>query len=225
MVSFSKLKPYARQAMWIGHVVVTAFMVWSMHSTTRLVGERVEHDLSQYLVQSNCTCGTSATEVLDRFPFAVGVIVFTAYHVLNTFLFTFLKSMYPRGLGLLCVLQVTLFTAVMAASPHLFRPLPLPIVTLILVAVGCFSAARERHRVLQGEKERQRAIQEAHTMKLNLKADSMLNHVLKNNMADASGCIDLFFRKADDRVLRQAQDILFRGMWWCKWRQAMLSIV
>ena len=61
------------------------------------------------------------------------------------------------------------------------------------------------------------------------KADSVLNHILKNTMADAIGCIELFCqqnRGADrDERLKKASDILFRGMWWCKLREAMLSLV
>ena len=57
------------------------------------------------------------------------------------------------------------------------------------------------------------------------RADNVLNHILKNRMADASGCIDLFQSGGSEALLVQAQDILFRAMWWCKLRQAMLSIV
>eukprot|EP00668_Euglena_longa_P010634 GGOE01012876.1.p1 GENE.GGOE01012876.1~~GGOE01012876.1.p1 ORF type:complete len:727 (-),score=193.37 GGOE01012876.1:846-2945(-) len=59
------------------------------------------------------------------------------------------------------------------------------------------------------------------------KADTMLNHILKNIMADAHGCIDLFLGKrggdgADD--LRRAQESLERGMRWCKKRQVMVQV-
>ena len=60
------------------------------------------------------------------------------------------------------------------------------------------------------------------------KADSILNHILKNTMADAMGCIDLYFmthRPGGAGHLSKATDILFRGMWWCKLREAMLKIV
>ena len=61
------------------------------------------------------------------------------------------------------------------------------------------------------------------------KADSVLNHILKNTMADAIGCIELFCQqhRGVDREerLTKASDILFRGMWWCKLREAMLSLV
>ena len=68
-------------------------------------------------------------------------------------------------------------------------------------------------------------------------ADSMLNHLLKNTMADALGAIDLFFKQkqkapTDEQghenghgFLSKASDMLFRGMWWCKLREAMLKVV
>ena len=61
-------------------------------------------------------------------------------------------------------------------------------------------------------------------------ADSVLNHILKNTMADAGGCIELFveesgFTDSDDGLLSKASNILFRGMWWCKLREALLKMV
>uniref|UniRef100_A0A7S4LCM7 Response regulatory domain-containing protein n=1 Tax=Eutreptiella gymnastica TaxID=73025 RepID=A0A7S4LCM7_9EUGL len=58
-------------------------------------------------------------------------------------------------------------------------------------------------------------------------ADSVLNHILKNTMADALGCIEFFCRNPNPNTsaLSKACDILFRGMWWCKLREAMLSMV
>eukprot|EP00667_Euglena_gracilis_P002544 EG_transcript_2547 len=62
------------------------------------------------------------------------------------------------------------------------------------------------------------------------KADSMLNHILKNIMADAHGCIDLFLGQQNGSVdgaeghLHQAQESLERGMRWCKKRQVMVQV-
>eukprot|EP00667_Euglena_gracilis_P003553 EG_transcript_3560 len=61
------------------------------------------------------------------------------------------------------------------------------------------------------------------------KADSMLNHILKNILADAHGCIDLFFGQRDnvgeaEGHLRRAQESLERGMRWCKKRQVMVQV-
>eukprot|EP00669_Euglena_mutabilis_P007245 TRINITY_DN2598_c0_g1_i1.p1 TRINITY_DN2598_c0_g1~~TRINITY_DN2598_c0_g1_i1.p1 ORF type:complete len:626 (-),score=156.17 TRINITY_DN2598_c0_g1_i1:540-2279(-) len=57
-------------------------------------------------------------------------------------------------------------------------------------------------------------------------ADSILNHILKNIMADAAGCIDMFLENVDgdQHLLQQALGGLYRGMRWCKHRQAILRI-
>ena len=67
--------------------------------------------------------------------------------------------------------------------------------------------------------ERQKAEQRAY---------SVLNHILKNIMADAMGCIEMFCAQqspAGDETLSMGVDLLFRGMWWCKIREAITKIV
>eukprot|EP00667_Euglena_gracilis_P004929 EG_transcript_4960 len=86
---------------------------------------------------------------------------------------------------------------------------------------------------------RQRLAQEAEGMEVaknvemaqrqaSQKADSMLNHILKNIMADAHGCVDLYLGNRDDYGadghLRRAQESLERGMRWCKKRQVMVQV-
>eukprot|EP00667_Euglena_gracilis_P001055 EG_transcript_1055 len=58
-------------------------------------------------------------------------------------------------------------------------------------------------------------------------ADSTLYHILKNIMADACGCVDLFLDGAPspaDPSLLQAVACLSRGIQWCKQRQVMVQI-
>ena len=60
------------------------------------------------------------------------------------------------------------------------------------------------------------------------KADSILNHTLKNTMADAVGDIDMFLQKTAANIdimhLRQAAAALRRGMRQCRHRQAYLQL-
>eukprot|EP00667_Euglena_gracilis_P003747 EG_transcript_3761 len=59
------------------------------------------------------------------------------------------------------------------------------------------------------------------------KADSILNHILKNIMADAAGTIELFMAGVSGKgelLLDQAIECLHRGMRWCKHRQAILRV-
>ena len=56
-------------------------------------------------------------------------------------------------------------------------------------------------------------------------ADSVLNHVLKNIMVDVSNCIQMHKEgSAPDRMLEEAEALLFRGKWWCHMREAILNI-
>eukprot|EP00667_Euglena_gracilis_P004828 EG_transcript_4857 len=61
-------------------------------------------------------------------------------------------------------------------------------------------------------------------------ADSILNHVLKNVMADAAGCIHLYLQATPAALpsppadLLQATECLQRGVAWCRKRQALLRI-
>jgi len=57
-------------------------------------------------------------------------------------------------------------------------------------------------------------------------ADGILNHILKNSMADAAGCVHLFLNSAvPDRLdLQKALECLARGMQWCHNRLALIHI-
>ena len=52
----------------------------------------------------------------------------------------------------------------------------------------------------------------------------MLNHILKNIMAEAAGCIDLYLCTQGQDKVTHGTDILYRGMWWCKLREATVSV-
>eukprot|EP00667_Euglena_gracilis_P017649 EG_transcript_18648 len=77
--------------------------------------------------------------------------------------------------------------------------------------------AQSLHDQMQREKVLKRASE---------KADSVLNHILKNAMADAWGCIYLFESQAgaDPGQLQQARRCLQRGMNWCRRREAILRM-
>eukprot|EP00667_Euglena_gracilis_P001149 EG_transcript_1149 len=65
------------------------------------------------------------------------------------------------------------------------------------------------------------------TRKASEQADTVLNHILKNTMADAAACIQLY---AEDKVaqvppdLAQAVTCLARGMQWCRKRHVLLRM-
>ena len=68
-----------------------------------------------------------------------------------------------------------------------------------------------------------------HQTEASMKADSMLNHTLKNIMANSAGEIeqflDLLSVACDTASLQRSLECLQRGMRWCKNRQAYLDLV
>eukprot|EP00667_Euglena_gracilis_P004547 EG_transcript_4574 len=75
---------------------------------------------------------------------------------------------------------------------------------------------------LQDQMQRERALKRAAE-----RADAVLNHILKNIMADASGCIYLFlesYAASNPWQLHQARKCLDRGMSWCRRREGILRM-
>jgi len=66
----------------------------------------------------------------------------------------------------------------------------------------------------------------SHQMHVAVTADGILNHMLKNTLADAAGCIELFLAGASPpEVLTDSVHCLRRGMKACKQRQVYLKLV
>ena len=214
---------YVQMALQLSHLVLVGFLLWNMDSTAAMVNEKLEQDLSVFLRASNCTC--TGRSVLDRLPFGVGLFVFVPYQAA---LLAATAALQPRVFDVrsartIVVLVVLTALACMMPpvfSPQLYKPLPLIIAAILGPCGGMSKGFLDQrkivelsHRVWQAEK------------KAKQQADTVLNHILKNNMADASGCIAMFIDGEPREVLSQAQNILFRGMWWCKLRQVMINVL
>eukprot|EP00667_Euglena_gracilis_P005102 EG_transcript_5133 len=93
-----------------------------------------------------------------------------------------------------------------------------------------FRSDHQLQRSLQTEAAalKEVAEQEAALKKASQEADTILNHVLKNVMADAAGCIYLYLQTlapaGTPADLLQATECLERGIAWCRKRQALLRI-
>eukprot|EP00667_Euglena_gracilis_P009860 EG_transcript_10020 len=120
---------------------------------------------------------------------------------------------------------------------------PVPIVTSFVIASYCSAITMYvlvlRRREFGTEYARQqslakeaRAIQELARREMQHResaqeADSILNHSLKNMMADAAGCIHMYAATLPGRLpadLALALACLDRGMGWCRKRQALLRL-
>eukprot|EP00667_Euglena_gracilis_P001832 EG_transcript_1830 len=92
-----------------------------------------------------------------------------------------------------------------------------------------FQADFDRQLSLANEAKamQEMARQEAAHKESAQQADSILNHSLKNMMADAAGCIHLYLQSLSGPPpadLAQAMACLDRGMGWCRKRQALLRV-
>ena len=71
-------------------------------------------------------------------------------------------------------------------------------------------------------------LQDLQDLKDGQEADTMLNHMLKDVISDATGCIELFCQQRPspdaDALLSTASDILFRGLSQCNLRDTLLDM-
>ena len=127
------------------------------------------------------------------------------------------------SIGLSSALNTVPFVVLMAVSPNQYNRVPwgiaLGLVSVVMPVRGCYHI-RQGLRLLLATDELRRG------KTAQPRADSVLNHVLKNVMVDSFNSIELFLEEgAEQAVLSEAQALLFRGMWWCRMREAMLHIV
>ena len=124
------------------------------------------------------------------------------------------------------VFYVLVFTVGPALSANTygspFYCVSLLVTTVFMTVILTVQSSKMEHQrqILHETQQRALAYQRAAQ-----KADGVLNHILKNNVVDAQTCSELFFDEHLQDVLEQAQDLLFRSMWWCRLREAVLRIV
>eukprot|EP00667_Euglena_gracilis_P004700 EG_transcript_4730 len=85
----------------------------------------------------------------------------------------------------------------------------------------------QRSQEKEAQTQREGLQRELTFMDMARRADTVLNHILKNKMADAAGCIQLYTATVPSPMppdLAQALSCLDAGMRWCKNRQALLSV-
>ena len=130
------------------------------------------------------------------------------------------------------VLAPLAFFAVLLLSPNIPASVPLiriPGCMMILFFVywNMATVTRTRRRSFALEVAFEAALHKA--VEASRKADSILNHTLKNTMSDAAGAIDIFIQTAEGSAddfadLRQAAACLWRGARACRHRQAYLQL-
>ena len=131
------------------------------------------------------------------------------------------KGIFSIGLG--SALSPVPFVLLVVVSPNQYDRalwgIALGFMSVVLPVRGCYHIRQGLRLLLATDELRRGRAAQA-------RADSVLHHVLKNVRVDRFNSIELFLEEGAERaVLSEAQALLFRGMWWCRMREAMLRIV
>ena len=227
-------RPYAAHALAVGSLLMTCQLTWHWGSHAAQFQARVfappavapALPSSSFLIY-DLIFGQSGPDCLDT---ATCLVVFFQNCVQSGFL----CRLGLRGTAVVGVLQwlaIACWPLVSAQSNSSWfcRVGGMGLWTALLIRSGYVWEAELRQQFDRMDRLRRAAARSRQELRDGQSADSVLNHGLKNAMADAQGCIDLFRSPPEDEAdpvfLSKASDILFRGMWWCKLREAILEVV
>ena len=234
-----RMRPYAGHLLAVGSLLMTCLLTWywhghvaqikdSIHLGPSLNGTAAAHGSSSvsppYASPCRFVFGSSGLDLLEAA---------TAFVVLfeNCVQASFLCRLGVRMAATVGVLQWIIFACwpFMAAdtqSTWACRIVAAGIWTAHLTRSSYVWESELRQQSQRIDDLRQAVAESRRDLQDRQDADSVLNHILKNTMADACGCIDLFHQKnIPDDYLCRASDLLFRGMWWCKLREALLQMI
>eukprot|EP00668_Euglena_longa_P003879 GGOE01004544.1.p1 GENE.GGOE01004544.1~~GGOE01004544.1.p1 ORF type:complete len:743 (-),score=201.65 GGOE01004544.1:1991-4114(-) len=235
------LRPYVAQVLCctiIGVVTLTTVIVHAMIFSAANDAMTVHLPLISEAVNGN----TPAHEELLQYITAELSKKYFMMHGIQLFFILFiLQYVFYNG----CVVALHLIVPAIPIIAVFISPIPSmarPVVILSLAPIvfSLFNCAhtmglrrsnfRANYQLQAALAQEARALQKARDLEAaqkeaSQKADSILNHILKNIMADAAGCVELFVGgAAESEALHQAADCLYRGMRWCKQRQTILRI-
>ena len=246
MLCAPRMRPYAGYLLAFGSLLMTCQLTWHWHSHVAQIKDSTRLSPPAYF-ETNPLNGTAAAHAssgasppyswLYRFAFgSSGVDVLDAATAFVVLFQNCVQASFLCRLGVRMAATVSMLQWIMYACWPFIAVDPQSTWACRMVAAGIWTAHLIRSSyVLESDLHQQSQCiddlrEEVAESRRNLKngqdADSVLNHILKNTMADASGCIDLSCQtNTPDDYLSKASDILFRGMWWCKLREAILKMV
>uniref|UniRef100_A0A7S4CV05 Response regulatory domain-containing protein n=1 Tax=Eutreptiella gymnastica TaxID=73025 RepID=A0A7S4CV05_9EUGL len=147
-----------------------------------------------------------------------------------------LQSSFVRCIGILpTAVHTVVYFLVFLGGPWLSANTYGSLFYIVLQAIGTqlflvpssvmltlqFKKVQESQELLNQSQKRELAYQRGIQQ-----ADGVLSHILKNNIIDAKNSIDLFLDDVESRdILSHAKAILFRSMWWCRLREAVVQLV
>ena len=230
--SVPKARPFAAYLLGIGSVLMTCQVAWHWHALVAQFQRDLllHHPTTRpfHIVNASPAStvlqrvfGSSAFDFLDTATF----LIVTLQNCLQS---SFVSPVGVKTTATVSGVQSVILILWPLTSPGMHEAwacrVAVSVVWTAYLVYASHVAESTRKRESQLRDDLRAAVQ---ALEDGRRADSMLNHILKNNMADATGCIELFRREhpGDGGKLSTACDILFRGISWCKLREAMLSIV
>ena len=216
-------RPYACFLVSGGSILMTSYMAWRMNAL--VVAEQLElnQGMLQILMQA-CQAGRPASTSLCMPSHLVSQLMnFQSDRIISIPFFVFvivncIQSTFVVRTGTWCTIVVAIIQCVVGG---LFimdnRHGPLSVVVGVLVgwslhllllhslSRSCNCSDKQMLYRMQ-----QAALREQKARRASEKADSMLNHILKNIMAEAAGCIDLYLCTQGQDKLTHGTDILYR---------------
>eukprot|EP00667_Euglena_gracilis_P005135 EG_transcript_5166 len=220
---------------------------WTACSIHLLVGEEVgltESDaLAEVFALLQPSDGATATlknylnDEVGRKYLWYGLVL----NYLHLDLLIFLRTSWV-SFGVLCAMPLSLCMVTLVSPSRVMEVLAMAIVVVFYTTGLSHYMALCRRRQFATDYQLQRTLekeaaalkeaaqQEAALKEASQEADTILNHVLKNVMADAAGCVHLYLQSQLPNLmglpadLLQATECLERGVAWCRKRQALLRI-
>eukprot|EP00667_Euglena_gracilis_P003140 EG_transcript_3152 len=236
-------RPLTHVLMYSGSLVIVGFYMWKghWHVEQEMLGAQSKLKAVYRAVQNNTEVAAKLTRYVNieesrKAFFYSGVQMLMQFNLLQFLGLDLGTSLVYLSLPAATVVTAYVSPIVADGAIEIFVVCGLVSLTALLSSFQASRLQRQRFatdHALQLSLEREAetsqrlADQERGAREAAVKADNILNHILKNLMADASGCIYLFADRGNESLssdLQQALSCLDRGMRWCRRRQALLRL-
>ena len=222
---WSAVSPYA------SHVICTAIIVGSVGKMAYLVTESnaVQTNIRQFVEGISSEPPDAIIAAVDRHThFATAAILCPVICVLVQNLMLNAGFLYTRWIGLTnCTLPLGAVVATVV-SPRSLLALPAFIIPLVALWMNVLHSVAQRKQFMAESRQRETEALEAQLRhaQADVESNSILDHHLKNIMAEVKGSIETFLEdRTADEHLHQALERLQSGIKWCKNRLVLIGEV